>query len=75
MPAYAKSLWLTGVWAMRRRLSGAGRAARAGAAQGVVWSEMVVEVAQRAGTRVAQRDEHNPDRAGGWRLSLKADYE
>ena len=75
MPAYAKSLWLTGVWAMRRRLSGAGRAARAGAAQGVVWSEVVVEVAKRVGSRLAQRGEPNPDRASGWRLTLKADYE
>ena len=75
MPDYAKSLWLTWVWAMRRRLSGAGRAARAGAAQGVVWSEVTVEVAQPAGTGVAQRGEHHTDRAGGWRLTLKADYE
>ena len=73
MADYAKSLWPTCVWAMRRRLSGAGRAARAGAAQGGVGSEVVVEVAKRVGSRLAQRGQPNPDRAGGWRLTLKAD--
>ena len=75
MPAYAKSLWRTCVWAMRRRLSGAGRAAGASAAQGVVGSEVAVEVVQPVGSTLAQRGEPNPDRAGGWRLTLKADYQ
>lgn len=75
MPDYAKSLWLTCVLARRRRLSGAGRAARAGAAQGGVWSEVVVEVAKLVGSRLAQRGEPDLDRASGWRLTLKADYE
>jgi hypothetical protein len=73
--AYAKSLWLTFAWALRWGVCGAGRVARADAVQGVAGLQVAVEVAQPAGTRLAQAGQLNADRAGGWRSILKPDCE
>ena len=75
MLAYAKGLWLTFARALRWGVCGAGRVARADAVQGVAGLQVAVEVAQPAGTRLAQAGQLNADRAGGWRLILKPDCE
>jgi len=70
---YAESLEPVFALARWRGMGRAGRAKRADAAQGVTGSQVAIEVAPRAGRRLAERGQLDTDRASGWRLILKPD--